>query len=93
MQRKDNDNNLGKHGHHAHYVAAESHVEEDAEDIHGQEGDDNALDNAHDDGFHLVGGTAQHRVTAVCNAQTHDERQHKRTHHVYRGRNVDGEIG
>ena len=59
MQYEDHGDHLDKHVDDAGYLPADGHVEENTEDMQGQQRDDHGLDQLRDDLFKVGEGTMQ----------------------------------
>ena len=89
VERKDDGDDLGEDGDDAHGLARDGHVEENAEDIERQQGDDEPRNDPRHHVAELRGAALQRGQRAVGDAQAEHERQHQGRHDVDHGRYLD----
>ena len=73
--------------------ARESHVQENAEDVKGQEGNDDFGDDARHDFLEFLEDVLHRAAAFVGNAQSGNEGEYEGTHHINHGWYLDFEEG
>ena len=93
MKYENHEDNLCEDQQNMVGFARESHAQEDAEDVKGQEGDDDFGDDTRYDFLEFLKDVLHGAAAFVRNAQSGDEREDEGTHHIYHGRYLDFEEG
>ena len=93
MKYENHEDNLCEDQQNVVGFARESHAQEDAEDIKGQEGNDDFGDDTGNDFLEFLEYLLHGAAAFMGNAQSGDEREHEGTHHIYHGRYLDFEEG
>ena len=83
MQHEDHGDHLDKHVDDAGYLSADGHVEENTEDMQGQQRDDHGLDQLDDDLFEISEGTMQGLSLNVREPQSDNKREDQSGHHTH----------
>ena len=93
MEHENHEDNLSEDEQNMVGFARESHVQEDAEDVKGQERDDDFGDDARHYFLEFLEDVLHGAAAFMGNAQSSYEREHKCTHYIYHSRYLDFEEG
>ena len=93
VEDEDDHDDTGKDGKDMVSLARPRHVEEDAEDVDGQQGDDGLGDGGGDDCLEVGKEPLERGQLGIGDAQAYDEGEEQTTHHINERRHGDGEIG
>ena len=83
MQQEDDTDDFDEHAQQIRSLSAPGHVEDDAEDIERQQGNDGFADSAGDDFAEIVADSAQRVTPAVGHAKPQHEGEDERGHHPH----------
>ena len=93
MEHENDEDNLCKDQQDMVCFARESHAQENAEDVKGQEGNDDVGDDTGNAFLEFLEYLLHGAAAFMGNAQSSYEREHEGTHHIYHGRYLDFEEG
>ena len=93
MEHENHEDNLCEDKQNMVCFARESHTQEDAEDVKGQEGNDDFGYDTRYDFLEFLKNVLHGAAAFVRNAQSGNEREDECTHHVYHGWYLDFEEG
>ena len=93
MKHENHEDNLGEDQQDVVGFARESHAQENAEDVKGQEGNDDFGDDTGNDFLEFLKDVLHGAAAFMGNAQSCYEREHKCTHHINHGWYLDFEEG
>ena len=91
MKYENHEDNLCKDQQDVVGFARESHTQENAEDVKGQEGNDDFGDDTGNDFLEFLKNLLHRAAAFVGNAQSGNEGEYEGTHHIYHGMYLDFE--
>ena len=92
MKGENDSDNLDEHHEDGENLPRMRHIEEDAEDIERQQGQNHATDGLDDDLLEIAGHILQVVGLQRSGSQAQHESQHERGHHIHQRRNLHAEI-